>query len=309
MNNKKIKSFYEIIINLKTFWNKQGCTILEPLDIPIGAGTFHHKTFFSCIEKKPISYAYTQASRRPTDGRSGKNKNRLQQYYQFQVIIKPVKKNIQEIYIQSLSNLKIDINNNDLKFIEDNWKNPTLGASGIGWEVWLNGIEITQFTYFQQIGAINCNPVAIEITYGLERLAMHIQNIKNIYEIIWSENKFEKITYKDLFYKNEIEQSKYNLEISGKNFLFKNFKLYYFESKRLLSLKKILLIPAYECILQAIHCFNLLDSRRLISSIERQNYIFKIRKITKKIAQTYNKRVNYETKNISSRNKNRIHSC
>ncbi|WP_343187848.1 glycine--tRNA ligase subunit alpha [Buchnera aphidicola (Periphyllus koelreuteriae)] len=290
MKNKKQKTFNEIILNLKKFWNKQGCILIEPLDIPIGAGTFHHKTFFSCIGKKPISYAYTQASRRPTDGRSGKNKNRLQHYYQFQVIIKPAPKNIQKIYLESLLYLNINLKNNDIKFIEDNWKNPTLGASGIGWEVWLNGIEITQFTYFQQIGAINCNPISIEITYGLERLAMHIQNVKNIYEIIWCKNNLKNITYKKIFYKNEVEQSKYNLDISGKNFLFKNFKLYYDESKRLLSLKKVLIIPSYECILQAIHCFNLLDSRKFISSTERQNYIFKIRKITKNIAKIYKKK-------------------
>ncbi|NIH41329.1 MAG: glycine--tRNA ligase subunit alpha [Buchnera aphidicola (Periphyllus aceris)] len=289
MNNKK-KTFYEIILNLKNFWNKQGCIILQPFDMPVGAGTFHPKTFFSCLKKKNISFAYTQASRRPTDGRIGKNKSRLQHYYQFQVILKPAPHNIQKIYLKSLKNLNINLKNNDLKFIEDNWKNPTLGASGVGWEVWLNGIEITQFTYFQQIGTINCSPIAVEITYGLERLATHIQKIHNIYQIIWHKNNFKKITYKNLFYKNEIEQSKYNLKESNKNFLFKIFKLYYVESKRLLKIKNKLLIPSYENILQAIHFFNLLDSRKLISSTERQNYIFKIRKIIKKIAISYQKK-------------------
>ncbi|CAL4319080.1 glycine--tRNA ligase subunit alpha [Buchnera aphidicola] len=287
-NKKNPQTFHEIITYLNKFWNNQGCTILQPLDIPIGAGTFHHKTFFSCLEKKDISYAYTQASRRPTDGRSGKNKNRLQHYYQFQVIIKPAPKNIQEIYLQSLKKFNINFQNSDIKFIEDNWSNPTLGASGIGWEVWLNGIEITQFTYFQQIGTINCNPVSIEITYGLERLAMHIQNINNIYEIIWC-NKNKKIKYKDIFFQNELEQSEYNLNKSNTTFLFKNFKSFYKESKRLLLKKKILLIPSYECVLNAIHYFNLLDARNILSSTERQNYIFKIRKITKKIAKIYYK--------------------
>ncbi|NIH16704.1 MAG: glycine--tRNA ligase subunit alpha [Buchnera aphidicola (Periphyllus lyropictus)] len=287
---KKEKTFFQIISNLKKFWNKIGCTIIQPIDIPVGAGTFHQKTFFSCINKKPIAYAYTQASRRPTDGRKGKNKNRLQHYYQFQVIIKPAPKNIQEIYLQSLSKLKIKFKHNDIKFIEDNWENPTLGASGIGWEVWLNGIEITQFTYFQQIGAINCDPISVEITYGLERLAMHIQNINNIYKIIWCKNKLSKTTYKEMFYKNEIEQSEYNLNISNKKFLFNNFKSYYSESKRLLSLKKILLIPSYEFILHSIHYFNLLDARGLISLTDRQYYILKIRKIVKKIAKIYYKR-------------------
>ncbi|MCW5197634.1 glycine--tRNA ligase subunit alpha [Buchnera aphidicola] len=287
MQKNKKKTFCEIILSLQKFWENQGCTIIQPLDIQIGAGTFHHKTFFSCLEKKPISYAYTQASRRPTDGRSGKNKNRLQHYYQFQVIIKPAPKNIQEIYLKSLSKLNIKIFNNDLKFIEDNWENPTLGASGIGWEIWLNGIEITQFTYFQQIGSINCKPISVEITYGLERLAMHIQNLNNIYKIIWSRHEKKKISYKNLFYRNEIENSKYNFNYSNEKFLLKNFKLYFLESKRLLYLNKPLLIPAYECILQAIHCFNLLDAKKIISSTERQNYIFKIRNITKKIAISY----------------------
>ncbi|CAL4319194.1 Glycine--tRNA ligase alpha subunit [Buchnera aphidicola (Chaitophorus sp. 3695)] len=283
------KTFYEIILSLKNFWINQGCTIIQPLDLPIGAGTFHHKTFFSCLKKKPISYAYTQASRRPTDGRSGKNKNRLQHYYQFQVIIKPAPENIQEIYLQSLLKLNIQLCNNDIKFIEDNWENPTLGASGIGWEIWLNGIEITQFTYFQQIGSINCEPISVEITYGLERLAMHIQKLDNIYKIIWSKHQEKKISYKELFYKNEIEHSQYNFNQSNEKFLFKNFKLYFLESKRLLSLNKPLLIPAYECILQAIHCFNLLDAKKVISATERQNYIFKIRNVTKNIAISYKK--------------------
>ncbi|CAL4319296.1 Glycine--tRNA ligase alpha subunit [Buchnera aphidicola (Chaitophorus populicola)] len=287
--NNTQKTFYEIISSLKNFWINQGCTIIQPLDIPIGAGTFHHRTFFSCLEKKPTSYAYTQASRRPTDGRSGKNKNRLQHYYQFQVIIKPVPKNIQQTYLKSLSELNIKLSHNDIKFIEDNWENPTLGASGIGWEIWLNGIEITQFTYFQQIGSINCEPISVEITYGLERLAMHIQNLDNIYKIIWSKYKKNKIDYKQLFYKNELEQSQYNFNKSNEKFLLKIFKLYFLESKRLLSLHKPLLIPAYECILQAIHCFNLLDAKKVISSTERQNYIFKIRNITKNIAISYKK--------------------
>lgn len=293
IRNKKNTTFYKIILSLKKFWINQGCTIIQPLDIPIGAGTFHHKTFFSCLEKNSISYAYTQASRRPTDGRSGNNKNRLQHYYQFQVIIKPAPKNIQEIYLKSLLQLNIKLSDNDIKFVEDNWENPTLGASGIGWEIWLNGIEITQFTYFQQIGSIDCKPISVEITYGLERLAMHIQNLDDVYKIVWSENQNEKIYYKKLFFQNEIEHSLYNFNQSNKKFLLNSFNLYFSESKRLLFLNKPLLIPAYECILQAIHCFNLLDARKVISSTERQNYIFKIRNITKNIAISY-KKINFK---------------
>ncbi|CAL4319018.1 glycine--tRNA ligase subunit alpha [Buchnera aphidicola] len=286
MKNKNIIDIYNTIKILEKYWNKNNCIILQPLDLPIGAGTFHYKTFFSCLEKNDFAYAYPQLSRRPTDGRNGKNINRLQKYYQFQVIIKPPPKNIQKIYLKSLKKLKINTKRNDIKFIEDNWENPTLGACGIGWEVWLNGMEITQFTYFQQIGGLDCKPVAVEITYGIERLSTHIQKVKNIYKLIWNNNKKYIKNYHDLFFKEEVEESLYNFKKSNSKFLFSAFKLFYNESKRLIK-KHNLLIPAYKKILYSIHFFNLLDARKVLSSSERQNYIIKIRKITKKIAEKY----------------------
>ncbi|AYN24906.1 glycine--tRNA ligase subunit alpha [Buchnera aphidicola] len=280
-------NFSNLITILQKYWAEQECTIFQPLDLPIGAGTFHNTTFFGTIGPEPIKAAYIQSCRRPTDGRYGKNPNRLQHYYQFQVIIKPPLKNIQNIYLKSLNLLKINEKNNDIRFVEDNWENPTLGAWGIGWEVWLNGMEITQFTYFQQVGGLECDPVSVEITYGLERIAMHMQNQSNVYDLIWNENKFKKITYGDIFQQNEIEQSKYNFEYSNINLLFEYFQKYIFEAKDLIELKKPLLLVSYEKILQANHIFNLLDARKAISSSERQNYILKIRKLTKRIAQKY----------------------
>ncbi|WP_295164745.1 glycine--tRNA ligase subunit alpha [uncultured Buchnera sp.] len=280
-------NFSNLIKILQEYWTEQECTIFQPLDLPIGAGTFHNTTFFGTIGPEPIKAAYIQSCRRPTDGRYGKNPNRLQHYYQFQVIIKPPLKNIQNIYLKSLNLLKINEKNNDIRFVEDNWENPTLGAWGIGWEVWLNGMEITQFTYFQQVGGLECNPVTVEITYGLERIAMHMQNQSNVYDLVWNENKFKKITYGDIFQQNEIEQSKYNFEYSNIDLLFEYFQKYIFEAKNLIELQKPLLLVSYEKILQANHIFNLLDARKAISSSERQNYILKIRKLTKKIAQKY----------------------
>ncbi|QCI24793.1 glycine--tRNA ligase subunit alpha [Buchnera aphidicola (Rhopalosiphum padi)] len=280
-------NFSNLIKILQEYWTEQECTIFQPLDLPIGAGTFHNTTFFGTIGPEPIKAAYIQSCRRPTDGRYGKNPNRLQHYYQFQVIIKPPLKDIQNIYLKSLNLLKINEKNNDIRFVEDNWENPTLGAWGIGWEVWLNGMEITQFTYFQQVGGLECNPVTVEITYGLERIAMHMQNQSNVYDLVWNENKFKKITYGDIFQQNEIEQSKYNFEYSNVDLLFEYFQKYIFEAKNLIELKKPLLLVSYEKILQANHIFNLLDARKAISSSERQNYILKIRKLTKKIAQKY----------------------
>lgn len=280
-------TFYNLIQTLKKYWIKQECTIFQPLDLPMGAGTFHHTTFFGTLGLKPIKAAYVQSCRRPTDGRYAKNPHRLQNYYQFQVIIKPPVKNIQNMYLESLNLLKIDEKKNDIRFIEDNWENPTLGAWGIGWEVWLNGMEITQFTYFQQMGGIECNPIAVEVTYGLERIAMHMQNKLNVYDLIWNSNKFQTITYGDIFKKIEIEQSKYNFEYSNINLLFEYFEKYIFESNNLINLNTPLLLVAYEKILQANHIFNLLDARKAISSNERQNYILKIRTLTKKIAKEY----------------------
>ncbi|QCI22019.1 glycine--tRNA ligase subunit alpha [Buchnera aphidicola (Lipaphis pseudobrassicae)] len=286
MKNHK-NTFYNLIQILKKYWIQQGCIIFQPLDIPIGAGTFHNATFLGAIGPEPISAAYIQSCRRPSDGRYAENPNRLQHYYQFQVIIKPPPENIQDIYLKSLNLLNIDEKLHDIRFVEDNWENPTLGAWGIGWEVWLNGMEITQFTYFQQVGGLECNPVTVEITYGLERISMHIQNKSNVYDLIWQQNENIKITYGDIFKENEIEQSQYNFQYSDINFLFDCFKEYELEAKRLMNLKKPLLLVSYEKILQANHIFNLLDSRKFISSSERQSYILRIRKLTSKIAKEY----------------------
>ncbi|ANZ22790.1 glycyl-tRNA synthetase subunit alpha [Buchnera aphidicola (Diuraphis noxia)] len=280
-------TFHNLIQNLTKYWIQQKCIIFQPLDIPIGAGTFHNITFLGTIGPEPINAAYIQSCRRPSDGRYAKNPNRLQHYYQFQVIIKPPPKNIQNIYLKSLNLLNIHEKLNDIRFVEDNWENPTLGAWGIGWEVWLNGMEITQFTYFQQVGGLECNPVTVEITYGLERIAMHIQNTSNVYDLIWQENKYKKITYGDIFKDNEIEQSAYNFQYSDINFLFSSFEKYELEAKKLMNLKKPLLLVSYEKTLQANHIFNLLDARKAISSNERQNYILRIRKLTAQIAIEY----------------------
>ncbi|CAL4319576.1 Glycine--tRNA ligase alpha subunit [Buchnera aphidicola (Eriosoma grossulariae)] len=287
MYQKKQNTFYNTINNLKKYWLKEGCTILQPLDLSVGAGTFHYHTFLKTIGPEPTSIAYIQPSRRPLDSRFGNNPNRLQHYYQFQVIIKPAPNNIQELYLNSLKILNIDNKNNDIRFVEDNWENPTLGAWGIGWEIWLNGMETSQFTYFQQMGGLECNPVTAEITYGLERLVMHLQNKKNVYSIIWHQNKLNKTTYGDLFLENEKEQSEYNFKVANIKFLLKIFNQYLDEANRILSDKYNLLLPAYECILHSNHIFNILDSRKAISTTERQNYILKIRKTTKKIAEKY----------------------
>ncbi|XRX42515.1 MAG: glycine--tRNA ligase subunit alpha [Buchnera aphidicola (Eriosoma harunire)] len=280
-------TFYKNICMLKKYWVTQGCTIVQPLDLPIGAGTFHYHTFLNTIGPEPISIAYIQPSRRPLDSRFGNNPNRLQHYYQFQVIIKPAPENIQELYLNSLKYLSIYNTENDIRFVEDNWDNPTLGAWGIGWEIWLNGMEISQFTYFQKMGGLECQPITAEITYGIERLAMHIQNKDNVYDLIWDQNKYNTTTYGDLFFKIEQEQSEYNLKIADTNFLFELFNLYIQESYRILSNHQNLLIPAYESTLQANHVFNLLDARKAISITERQSYILKISKITKIIAEQY----------------------
>lgn len=283
MNKYNLNTFQNLILNLQTYWSEQGCTIVQPLDIEVGAGTFHPLTFISALENKSFSFAYVQPSRRPSDGRYGSNTNRLQKYYQFQVIIKPSPNNFQDLYINSLRYLKIDFQSNDIKFIEDNWENPTLGASGVGWEIWLNGIEITQFTYFQQIGGIQCKPIIGEITYGLERLAMHLQDVDNVYDIIWDKN----ITYGDLFHKYEIQQSIYNFKSSNIDILFDFLEKYEKEIYKILKLDKPLIIPAYELLLKITHLFNLIDARKFISVNERQKYILRIRNLTKKIAILY----------------------
>ncbi|CAL1329386.1 glycine--tRNA ligase subunit alpha [Candidatus Providencia siddallii] len=281
------KTFQGLILTLQNYWIKQGCTIIQSLDIEVGAGTSHPITCLNSLGPEPIAVAYVQVSRRPSDGRYGGNPNRLQQYYQFQVVIKPSFDNIQNLYIDSLKKIGIDLNVHDICFLEDNWENPTLGAWGIGWEVLLNGMEITQFTYFQQMCGIECKPISGEITYGLERIAMCIQKVDNIYDIVWSDGVFGKITYGDIHYHNEVEQSCYNFEHTNVDFLFKSFDEYEKEVKYLLFLKKPLLFPAYERVLKASHIFNLLDARKVFSITERKHYILRIRNLSKNIGELY----------------------
>ncbi|PPI87661.1 glycine--tRNA ligase subunit alpha [Candidatus Pantoea edessiphila] len=287
MKKFDIKTFQGLILTLQEYWMHHGFMIIQPIDIEVGAGTSHPITFLHALGPEPIAAAYVQPSRRPNDGRYGNNPNRLQYYFQFQVIIKPSPKNIQELYLNSLKKIGIDPTIQDIRFVEDNWENPTLGAWGIGWEVLLNGMEITQFTYFQQIGCIDCKPITGEITYGLERIAMFIQNIDHVYDLVWNNGIYGINTYKDIFYKNELEQSIYNFEHADIDFLLIRFEQYEKEIISLLKLENPLTIPAYECILKAIHTFNLLDARKAISVTERQCYILRIRNLTKSLAKIY----------------------
>ncbi|VFP78521.1 Glycine--tRNA ligase alpha subunit [Candidatus Erwinia haradaeae] len=287
MTNLDNKTVQGLILLLQTYWANQGCSIIQPLDMEVGAGTCHPMTCLHAVGPEPTAIAYVQPSRRPTDGRYGDNPHRLQQYYQFQLILKPTPKNIQNMYIDSLTTLGIDFKTHDLRFVEDNWENPTLGALGLGWEVWLNGMEITQFTYFQQVGGLNCKPITGEITYGLERLAMHLQSVSNIYKLIWSKNTLGTITYGDLFHQNEIEQSIYNFEYADVDFLFLSLEQHEKSARKLIQLQTPLPLPAYEQILKAIHSFNLLDARKAISSTERQHCILRIRSLTKSVAEAY----------------------
>ena len=273
--------FSDILLQLQQFWKEQGCLILQPYDIPAGAGTFHPATLLRSLDSKPWSVAYVAPSRRPTDGRYGENPNRLGSYYQFQVLIKPNPSNIQELYLRSLESLGLDLKNHDVRFVEDNWESPTLGAWGLGWEVWLDGMEVTQFTYFQQVGGIPCEPVAVEITYGSERLAMYLQGVKNVFEIAWNESS----TYADVHLQGEYEFSKYHFEIADTAMLFEFFTKMQEEGKRALEAK--LPLPAYDCAMFASHLFNILDARRAISATERQNYILKIRDLSKACAMLY----------------------
>lgn len=278
-------TFQEIIFNLQSYWANLGCVILQPLDLEIGAGTFHQATFLRALGSEPWRAAFVQPCRRPTDGRYGENPNRAQHYYQFQTILKPSPSDAIELYINSLKHLNINPNTEDLRFVEDNWESPTLGAWGIGWEVWLNGMEITQFTYFQQIGGINCNPITVEITYGLERLALYLQNIDNIYDILWSNNGSLAITYGDIFRQNEVEMSNYNFNLANIENLFAQFRAMENECEKLV--REGFTLPAYEAALKASHLFNLLDARGAISVSERQNYILRVRTLTKLVAQAY----------------------
>ena len=283
-------TFSQMILKLQTYWEKQGCALMQPYDMPAGAGTFHPATFLRSLGKKPWAVAYVAPSRRPTDGRYGENPNRLGAYYQFQVLIKPSPDNIQELYLKSLENLGFDLKNHDIRFVEDNWESPSLGAWGLGWEVWLDGMEVTQFTYFQQVGGIAVDMVSAEITYGLERIAMYLQNVDSVYDIVWSECGENKITYKDVHKRDEFEHSKYNFEVSDVEILNKQFENAYKECQNIL--EQNLALPAYDYCLLAAHTFNLLDARGAISVAKRQDYMLKIRELSKKCAEIYKSNLN-----------------
>ena len=277
------QTFQGLIMRLQEFWSNQGCVIIQPLDIEVGAGTFHPATFLRSIGPEPWNAGYVQPCRRPTDGRYGENPNRLQHYYQYQVVLKPSPENIQELYLQSLQYLGIDTLEHDIRFVEDNWESPTLGAWGLGWEVWLNGMEVTQFTYFQQVGGIECQPITGEITYGLERIAMYLQNVNSIFDLVWTTGPQGAVTYRDVFHQNEVEQSTYNFEHADVDYLFKHFD--YCESQSQNLIDKNLPLPAYEMVLKASHVFNLLDARHAIS--ERQRFMLRVRALSRAVAQSY----------------------
>jgi glycyl-tRNA synthetase alpha chain len=274
-------SFQQLILRLNDFWDRQRCVLLQPYDMEVGAGTFHTATFLRAIGPEPWNAAYVQPSRRPKDGRYGENPNRLQHYYQYQVVLKPSPADIQERYLQSLTALGIDAREHDIRFVEDDWESPTLGAWGLGWEVWLDGMEVTQFTYFQQVGGLDCKPVLGEITYGLERLAMYLQDKENVFDLVWTPG----ITYRDVYHQNEVEQSRYNFELANIEMLFRHFNDYEAEAKRLVDAQCVL--PAYERVLKASHTFNLLDARGAISVTERQAYIGRVRALASGVAKAY----------------------
>ena len=276
IKKNKALSFQDIIMNLQKFWGKYGCLILQPYDIEVGAGTFHPATTLRSLGPKPWKAAYVQPSRRPTDGRYGENPNRLQHYYQFQVIIKPSPKDIKQIYLKSLASIGIDTKKHDIRFVEDDWESPTLGAAGLGWEVWCDGMEVTQFTYFQQMTGIECKPVPVELTYGLERLCMFVQGKKNVYDLDWNN---EGVKYKEVFFQAEKEFSAYNFEFANTSTLLKSFEFAESECKALL--EKKLALPAYDQCLKASHVFNLLDARGVIGVAERTGYINRIRELAK----------------------------
>ena len=280
-----VKTFQGLIFALQHFWSQHGCVILQPLDMQVGAGTFHPATFLRAIGPESWRTAYVQPSRRPTDGRYGENPNRLQHYYQFQVLLKPSPAEIQELYLSSLRTLGIDPTVHDIRFVEDNWESPTLGAWGLGWEVWLNGMEITQFTYFQQVGGLECFPVSGEITYGLERIAMYLQGVDSIYDLVWTESDSGSVSYGDVFLQNEVEMSRYNFELADVDALFSAFD--HHEQECMLLIEKGLALPAYEQVLQASHTFNLLDARHAVSVTERQRYILRVRTLARQVAKTY----------------------
>lgn len=284
-SNKNRLSFQDLIFQLQHFWADKGCIIEQPYSVEMGAGTFHPSTFLRAIGPESWQVAYLQPSRRPTDGRYGKNPNRLQHYYQFQVLLKPSPMEIQALYLESLEHLGIDPLLHDIRFVEDNWESPTLGAWGLGWEIWLDGMEISQFTYFQQIGGLDCSPIAGEITYGLERLGMYLQDKSSVFDLVWSKTPTDEISYGDIYHQYEIEMSTYNFELADIDSLFKWFASC--ESECLQLIANNLPLPAYEMVLKASHSFNLLDARHAISVTERQRFILRIRTLSKAVAQTY----------------------
>jgi glycyl-tRNA synthetase alpha chain len=274
-------NFQEVILTLQRYWGDRGCAILQPYDMEVGAGTSHTATFLRAIGPEPWRAAYVQPSRRPKDGRYGENPNRMQHYYQFQVVLKPSPLDIIDLYLDSLRALGIDPQTHDIRFVEDDWENPTLGAWGLGWEVWLDGMEVTQFTYFQQVGGLDCKPITGEITYGIERLAMYLQGVENVFDLVWTPG----LTYRDVYHQNEVEQSTYNFEQSNTAVLFQHFNDYEDEAKRLMTVQ--LALPAYEMVLKAAHAFNLLDARGAISVTERAAYIGRIRHLARGVSQAY----------------------
>ena len=286
--NNDLATFQGLILALQQYWSEQGCVLLQPLDQEVGAGTFHPATFLRAIGPEPWNVAYVQPSRRPTDGRFGENPMRLQHYYQFQVILKPSPDNIQELYLDSLRHLGLDLLEHDVRFVEDNWESPTLGAWGLGWEIWLNGMEVSQFTYFQQVGGLECKPVSGELTYGLERIAMYIQGVESVFDLVWANSPQGPVTYGDVFHQNEVEMSAYNFDHANVDFLFTCFDTYEQECKKLIDID--LPLPAYEMVLKASHTFNLLDARHAISVTERQRYILRVRNLSKSVAEVYYQR-------------------
>ena len=283
----KAATFQELILKLQNYWANKGCIIMQPLDMEVGAGTFHPATFLRAIGPEPWHVAYVQPSRRPQDGRFGENPNRLQQFHQYQVLLKPSPDNIQDLYLGSLREIGVDSLVDDIRFVEDNWESPSLGAWGLGWEVWQNGMEISQYTYFQQVGGLECKPVSGELTYGLERLAMYLQEIDNVYDLVWAQTPHGVVTYGDIFLQNEVEMSHYNFEEAPIEALLADFKKYEAECERLLD--KNLSIPAYEMAIKASHTFNLLNSRQAVSVTQRQQYILRLRKLSQQIATAYYK--------------------
>ncbi|WP_217613121.1 glycine--tRNA ligase subunit alpha [Helicobacter pylori] len=280
-----MQDFSSLLLKLQEYWKNQGCLVIQPYDIPAGAGTFHPATLLRSLDKKPWNVAYVAPSRRPTDGRYGENPNRLGSYYQFQVVIKPSPSNIQEMYLKSLEVLGINLNEHDIRFVEDNWESPTLGAWGLGWEVWLDGMEVTQFTYFQQVGGIACSPIPVEITYGLERLAMYVQKVENILEIEWAKKNHDSVNYAQVHLESEYEFSKYHFEAASVKRLLEMFKNA--QAEALHCLKNKLPLPAYDLVMLCSHFFNILDARKAISVAERQNYILQIRDLAKGCALLY----------------------